>query len=299
MTVRFDQSAPYEVEPSDVAFAFAGGTPLPARLYRPRGEAAAPLAAVVDVHGGAWSRGDHTVGVHHGPGLAACGLLVVSLDFRQGPEHKHPAAAQDVAAGVRWTRANAEALGVDPARIGILGHSSGGHLALLVAVQPGALAHVGTPILTAAGRTGAASGDDSVAFAIALYPVADPLARYRYAQGRRHDPASEGAARLVAAHEGYFVDEAQMDAASVTGIVATGRARALPPVWLAQPDTDDNVPATITDAFVDAYEKAGGAIERVRFPGAGHSFIQQASATTTTCIADVREFIGRQLGRGR
>ncbi|HEV8143578.1 MAG TPA: alpha/beta hydrolase [Methylomirabilota bacterium] len=295
MSVRFDQSAPYEVEESDVSFARVDGQELLARVYRPLGEAAAPLAALVDVHGGAWSRGDRTVGVHHGRGLAACGLVVVSLDFRQGPDHKHPAAAQDISAGVRWVRANATGLGVDPPRIGISGHSSGGQLALLVAVQPGRSEHAGTPIVMSDGSLGATAGDDAVAFALALYPVADPLARYRYAVGRKNDPTFEGAARLAASSLGYFSDEVAMAGASVTGIVEGGRARALPPVWLAHPEMDDNVPATITDAFVRAYEKAGGRIERVHFPGAKHGFIGQASADTTKCIADMREFIARQL----
>jgi acetyl esterase/lipase len=288
----------YEVDESDVPFAKAGGTELLARIYRPRGAAAAPLAAVVDVHGGAWSRGDRTVGVHHGRGLAAAGLVVVSLDFRQGPDHKHPAAAQDVSAGIRWTRTHAPRLGIDPTRIGISGHSSGGQLALLVAVQPGLAEHAGTPIIEGAGSLGAASGDDAVAFALALYPVADPHARYHYALGRKNDPTfAEGAARLAASSLGYFTDEAAMAAASVTGVVERKQARALPPVWVAQPEMDDNVPATITDALVGAYEKAGGRIERVRFPGAKHGFIGQASADTTKCIADMREFIGRQLRR--
>jgi acetyl esterase len=296
MKIRFDHSAPYEVEESDVTFAKRAGLAVLGRVYRPKGTPDAPLAAVVDVHGGAWSRGDRHVGVHHGRGLAACGLVVVSLDFRQGPDHKHPAAAQDVSAGVRWVRANAKALGVDPARIGISGHSSGGHLALLVATQPGLDAHAGTPIVRADGSLGATAGDDSVAFALALYPVADPLARYHYARGRINDPTfAEGAARLAASSLGYFTDEAAMAAASVTGVVEGGRARALPPAWIAQPEMDDNVPATITDAFCLAYEKAGGRIERVRFPGAKHGFIGQASADTAKCIADMRDFIGRQL----
>ena len=78
MNIRFDQSAPYEVEEKDVAFARFHGNDVLARVYRPRGTPAAPLAALVDVHGGAWSRGDRTVGPHHGRGLAACGLVVVS-----------------------------------------------------------------------------------------------------------------------------------------------------------------------------------------------------------------------------
>ena len=295
MNVRFDQSGPYEVDEADVAFARLDGRDVLARVYRPRGSAAAPLAAVVDVHGGAWSRGDRTVGAQHGRGLAAAGLVVVSLDFRQGPDHKHPAAAQDVSAGVRWVRTNATPLGVDPARIGIVGSSSGGQLALLVAVRPGASDHAGTPALKADGSPGASAGDDAVAFAIALYPVADPHARYLYAVSRKNDPTFDGAARLAASSLGYFTDEAAMAAASVTGVVASGRAGALPPVWLAQPEMDDNVPASITDAFVTAYEKAGGRIERVRFPGAKHGFVGQETAAAAKCIADMREFIGRQL----
>ena len=297
MNIRFDQSGPYEVDEKDVPYARPEGTDRVARIYRAKGTASSPLAAVVDVHGGAWSRGDHTTNAQHGRGLAAAGLVVVSLDFRQGPDHKHPAAAQDIAAGVRWVRANAGALGVDPRRIGIVGSSSGGQLALLVAVRPGAPEHAGTPIVMTDGSPGASAGGDEVAFAIALYPVADPHARYRYALSRKNDPAfAEGAARLASSSLGYFADEAAMAAASVTGIVASGRASALPPVWLAQPEADDNVPAEITDALVSAYEKAGGRLERVRFPGASHGFITQEGAAATKAIADMREFIGRQLG---
>jgi len=296
MTIALDQSAPYEVEEGDVAFATLEGRDVLARAYRPKDMPQAPLGALADVHGGAWARGDRSVGAHHGRGLAACGLLVASLDFRQGPEHKHPAAAQDVPAGVRWVRANAKALGVDPARAGILGHSSGGHLALLVATQPGLDAHTGTPIVRAEGSLGATAGDDSVAFALALYPVADPLARYRCALARKNDPTfAEGAARLPASSLGYLGDEAAMSGASVTGIIDGVRAGALPPVWIARPELDDNVPAAITDALVRTYERAGGRIERVRFSGAKHGFIGQPSAETTKCIADMRDFIGRQL----
>ena len=234
MSVRFDQSAPYEVAETDVPFAKLGGQDVLARVYRPEGTPAAPLAALVDVHGGAWSRGDRTVGPHHGRGLAACGLVVVSLDFRQGPEHKHPAAAQDISAGVRWVRANAKQLGVDPARIGISGHSSGGHLALLVAVQPGVFG--GTPIVMPDGSLSPA-GDDAVGFVLAAYPVADPHARYHYALSRKNDPTfAEGAARLAASSLGYFPDEAAMAAPASPASSSRKEARALPPAWLAQPE---------------------------------------------------------------
>jgi acetyl esterase/lipase len=297
MKVRFDPSAPYEVDEMDAPFARPAGKELLARIYRPRGEAEAPLAALVDVHGGAWSRGDRLTGALHGRALAAAGLLVVSLDFRQGSEAKHPAASADIAAGVRYVRANARRLGVDPRRVGFVGSSSGGQLALLAGVKPGAPEHAGTPIVSPDGALDAAPGDESVAFVLALYPVADPLARFRYVVGRQDDGSGFDAKRLIAAHHGYFLSEAQMAEASVTRIVTAREARALPPVWLAHPELDDNVPAAITDAFVQAYQQAGGAVERVHFPGARHGFIQQPSADADKAIALMRDFMGRHLAR--
>jgi acetyl esterase/lipase len=301
MRVRFDPAAPYDIEEADTPFARPDGAELLARIYRPRGEPEAPLGALVDVHGGAWARLDRTIGAPHCRALAACGLVVAALDFRQAPQHRHPAASADVAAGVRYVRTHAERLGVDPRRIGIVGSSSGGQLALLVAVKPGAPEHAGTPIVLPDGSPGAGPTDDSVAFALALYPVADPLARFRYALGRENEPpppSGFNAKGLVASHRSYFADEAAMAEASVTRIVSSGEARALPPVWVAQPELDDNVPAAITEAFVQAYQQAGGRIERAFFPGARHSFIQQPGADTDKCIALMREFVGRQLSGG-
>jgi acetyl esterase/lipase len=290
--IRFDQSAPYEVEESDVVYARPGGIELLARVYRPKGTPAAPLIGVVDVHGGAWNRGDRTVGVQVGRGLAAAGVVVASLDFRQGPNHKHPAASADISAGVRWMRAHAGYLGVDPARVGISGQSSGGHLALLTALRPGFAAYAGTPFVGPDGNLGATSGNDSVIFVLAGYPVCDPLARFHYVQKRAQDPAFD-ASRLIASHHGYFTDEAAMAEASVTRIVSSGETRTLPPVWLAHPEMDDNVPTEITEAFVAAYEKAGARVDRVFFPGARHGFLQQPSADTSKALALMREFIAR------
>jgi acetyl esterase/lipase len=224
-------------------------------------------------------------------------LVVVSLDFRQGSEAKHPAASADVAAGLRYVRAHARRLGVDPRRVGLVGSSSGAQLALLAGLKPGAPEFAGTPIVSPGGALDAGPGDESVAFVLALYPVADPLARFRYVVGRQNDGSGFDAARLIAAHHGYFLSEAQMAEASVTRIVTARETRALPPVWLAHPELDDNVPAAITDAFVQAYQQAGGSIERVHFPGARHGFIGQASTDSDKAISMMRDFIGRQLAR--
>src|SRR5262249_54831662 len=85
--VRFDPSGPYEVDESDVVYARPGGQELLARVYRPRGEPATPLVGLVEAHGGAWSRGDRTVGVHLGRGLAAPPVLRPPPHLRPAPHH--------------------------------------------------------------------------------------------------------------------------------------------------------------------------------------------------------------------
>ena len=87
-----------------------------------------------------------------------------------------------------------------------------------------------------------------------------------------------------------------MAGASITG----SSRRAWPPPGRRSgsrsPTLDDNVPAAITEAFVDAYRKAGGHVDRVHFPESRHGFAQQASPATDKCVADVLDFIGRRTG---
>src|SRR6266850_2229325 len=73
--------------------------------------------------------------------------------------------------------------------------------------------HAGTPIVGPHGALEAGPRDASVAFAVALYPVADPLARYRYALSREDEPPPPSgfdAKRLIASHRAFFADEAAM-----------------------------------------------------------------------------------------
>jgi acetyl esterase len=104
------------------------------RLYRPN--SAAPLPAIVYYHGGG-----HVIGSLDTHDLVARNLcagaeaLVASVDYRMGPEHRFPAAAEDSFAALIWVHANAKELGVDPERIGVHGDSAGANLAAVVALM--------------------------------------------------------------------------------------------------------------------------------------------------------------------
>ena len=104
------------------------------RLYWP--DKAAPLPAIVYYHGGG-----HVIGSLDTHDLVARNLcagaeaLVVSVDYRMGPEHRFPAAVEDSFAALKWVHANAKDHGADPNRIGVHGDSAGANLATVVALM--------------------------------------------------------------------------------------------------------------------------------------------------------------------
>ena len=243
--------------------------------------------AVVMVHGGAWTANDrHTPAVLCDQ-LAAAGYAVFSLDFRDGRDGKHPCAVQDIVAGIRHVRANAEALAIDADAIGLVGSSSGGHLALLSAIQPDVRKHRGTPFF-AAGELGEADVSAAVSCVAALWPVSDPLVRFRYAK-------QVGREELVAAHLRYYRDEAHMGEASVQETLARGEAEHLPPLLLVQPGEDANVPRRMTLDLVREYQDAGGALHYLFLPGLPHAFAYQASPETTRLAGELRRFFDHHL----
>lgn len=92
--------------------------------------------AVITIHGGAWRSYDKGgVFVPHHAHLARQGYVVFDMQYRFSNEAKFPAQIQDVQCAVRWVRRRAAAYRIDPARLALLGRSSGGHMALLAAYR--------------------------------------------------------------------------------------------------------------------------------------------------------------------
>lgn len=108
----------------------SNGVNVPVRVYHPHtAQTQKSLPALVYIHGGGWTIGD--LDTHDVLCRSLClqaGVVVVSVDYRMGPEHKFPAAYDDSVAAFNWTVANSSALGVDAKRIAIGGDSAGGNL---------------------------------------------------------------------------------------------------------------------------------------------------------------------------
>ncbi len=126
--------------PETCTVALVGGRPLQLELLVPEGPGPHPV--LVWVHGGGWRGGDHRrLPGFTGPALQK-GFAVASLDYRLSSETGQwgeapvvwPAQLDDVKAGIRWLRANADTRRLDPDRIYAWGHSAGGHLVAMLAL---------------------------------------------------------------------------------------------------------------------------------------------------------------------
>ena len=109
---------------ADLEYAKVGGTSLRLDLFTPSG-APSGLPTLLYLHGGAWALGDKSdAAVERLMPIVANGFAVASANYRLVPSVTYPAPIHDVKAAVRWLRANAGDLGLDPDRIAIGGASS-------------------------------------------------------------------------------------------------------------------------------------------------------------------------------
>lgn len=118
-------------QPQTFIFRQAGACAIQADVFAPG--KSGPYPVLVYIHGGALMYGSRK-GIHAEQlqRYLDAGFIVVSIDYRLAPETKLPGIVEDVVAAFRWVREQGPALfGADPARVGVVGHSGGGYLALM------------------------------------------------------------------------------------------------------------------------------------------------------------------------
>ena len=103
--------------------------------------------------------------------------MVASLDFRVPPVASYPACLADINYAIRWFKTQATALGSRPDLVGVMGTSSGAHLAMLGAMRPRDARYAAIPL-----AAGMPAVDATVRAAVLCWPVIDPLGRYHYAK---------------------------------------------------------------------------------------------------------------------
>jgi acetyl esterase len=229
--------------------------PIPLRLYWPN--ASGPVPAIAYYHGGG-----HVIGSLDTHDLIArnlCslgGMVVCSVDYRMGPEHRFPAAVEDSFAALEWLAANAASLGADPTRLGVHGDSAGANLAAVMALM---------------------ARDRGIALRLQslVYPIAD------YALvGDSYDRFAEGYGPLTRAamvwFQGYYLRApADADDWRASPIKAASLAGVAPAVIVtAECDVlhDDGV------RYAEALRSAGVAVEYREYRGMIHAFFGMVPA---------------------
>ncbi|GEN98658.1 hypothetical protein NSE01_04910 [Novosphingobium sediminis] len=272
---------------SENRFAFVGAPPIAPEIKVIEGEGG-PLevywydpapgtsgrAALLHIHGGGMVIGSARSMQQAPSGMAAAlGIPVASVEYRLAPDHPFPAPQNDCYAALKWLAANADALGVDAARIGITGESAGGGLAAATALMARDL---GGPALAAQfltypmldHRTG--SHD---------CPYGNPITG-EFVWTRLHNQFGweclKGDYAADDDRKGWFSPALAED---VSG---------LPPTWIGTGSLDLFLDEDMDYAL--RLVKAGVPVELHSYPGAIHAF--NAIAEATTAKAFTRDLLG-------
>jgi acetyl esterase/lipase len=254
----------------DVVYCAPGGVPLKLDLYAPAKPASGPLPAVLFVHGGSWSGGDKagSEGVLETADLLERGYLVAAINYRLFPEYTFPAPIHDVKCAVRYLRANAAALGIDPQRIGAWGTSAGGMLVSLLGTTD---------------RGAGLEGDGGYADQSSrVQAVADLFGRADLA------PVPQTRPDLLPVFGGP--DNLALYS-PVTYVSADD-----PPFLIVHGDDDTVVPPELSQEFFERLRSAGVPAELLRVAHAGHG-LGSTTAPTVPARAEITPRIGDFFAR--
>ena len=222
--------------------------PIPIRLYRPAG-ADGLLPLVMFVHGGGWVIGDLDSYDRCCRTLAAeSGMAVASVDYRLAPEHRFPAAVDDVEAALRWLSANAHALDCHPLRLALAGDSAGAQLAATAALR--------------------CAGSVPVAALGLIYPPAHPFPVHTASKIENGNGKVLTTALLEHFASLYLGPDEALRSHRDAVLLGGHALSELPPTWLAtlghDPLRDDGL------ALVKALGAAGVSVRHVHEPSGVH-----------------------------
>jgi acetyl esterase/lipase len=215
--------------------------------------------AVLLIHGGGWKEGDKRQAreIEFGMTLAQNGFVAASINYALRSAGKFPQNLQDCKHGIRYLRAHADELGIDPNRISVMGGSAGGHLALLVAYtadQPNLAPSQPYPGVS-----------DKVSSVVDFYGISNLATR------KETDPNGKPLKiePLDSTTQSIFGSTPQdwKKASPITYV-----KRDVPPTLILHGKKDTTVDSDQSQELADALRKAGATFEIIWLPNAPHSF---------------------------
>ena len=280
MATSYDPNTNYEIKVWEEDFRQVPTRMLLARICQPVGDG--PFPPLLDLHGGAWAGKDRFANVAMAEAMARSGILTVSVDLRLSGEAPYPASVQDANYGIRWLKMKAPGWKGDPSTIGVLGSSSGGHVAQLLSMRPQ------DPRYNALSLEGHPEIDARINYVATRSPISDPLARYNNAVAKERQ-------QMVDRHHVYFDPFSNIEEANPQMILDRKEPVKLPPMLVMQGGLDDNVLPAIQQKFVESYRAAGGECELEIFEGCSHLWVLEPGPQTDRAHETLKAFIARQL----
>ena len=231
-------------------------------VCRPKTATAAPV--VVFFYGGGWRSGSKRTYRYVAKALARCSYVAVLPDYRIYPPARYPDFLDDGARAVRWVKDNAKRFGGDPAKIFLMGHSAGAHIAAMLAIDATWLQKVGlAPGRDIAGLIGISGPYD-------FLPLKDETLKIIFG----------GADRPETQPISYVTPGA-------------------PPALLLTGGKDDVVGAGNSTRLAEKLRAAGNEATVVIYPRIGHYIIVAAIAPIIRCLVpvlrDTDAFIAKTL----
>jgi acetyl esterase/lipase len=253
----------------DIVYGQASGEDLKLNLAVPKG-LTRPAPGVIWIHGGAWRGGRKEEFDRQTRESAKAGYVSATIDYRLIPKHLFPTQVEDAKCAVRWFRANAEKLKLDPQRIGAVGASAGAHLAMMLGAMD-----------TGDGLEGNGGSPEASSRVQAVVSYAGPT--------NLDGPFEVVTQKLVADFLGTPLSKKSphTKAASPITYVSAGD----PPMLLFQGTKDPLVPHAQAFQMVEALTKAGvpGRVELMM--GEGHGWPSENARVTRATL----EFLDRYL----
>ena len=254
----FASSPQVEVR-GDISF-LTSARPEKLDLYLPKSRKAGEKSpAVLLIHGGGWKEGDKRQAreIEFGMTLAKNGFVAASINYALRSDGKFPLNLQDCKNGVRYLRAHADELGIDPDRISVMGSSAGGHLALLVAYT--------------ADQSNLAPSQPYPGVSDKVSSVVDFYGISNLATRKETDPSGKPLKiePLDSTTQSIFGSTPKdwKKASPITYV-----KRDVPPTLILHGEKDTTVDSDQSQELADTLKKAGATYEIIWLPNAPHSF---------------------------
>jgi acetyl esterase/lipase len=255
----------------DLAFATVGAKELRLDLFLPEKQEG-KLPVVVWIFGGAFMQNGRLQQEGGAAWLAIKGYAVAAIEHRLSSDAHFPAQIEDCKAAVRWLRANAAKYGLDPARFGAWGASSGGHLATMLGLTGG--------VKDLEGESGNLDQSSRVSAVVDFFGPTDFLQMDKAALpgGLKHDPPNSPESLLI----GGPIQDNREKAARANPI--TYITRESPPFLIVHGDRDPLVPCNQSELLFEALRKAGVDATFYKIVSAGHGGPQFQSPVTKAMV---------------